>query len=197
MVMRRRGAETGSGFQEMINRTNEAYERLGRACITRKSIPGKYLVRHGEVRRGISLSDGAAVDYRTDRGPARLAVGSLARLGTAKGSATHAERYQFVPESKAEPDYGGVLAPAGRAIFYDAKTTRREVLDFDNLHPHQIEFLERAVRCGAVAGFLVEFSLHQAVYFLPIQVLLRWRAESKRKRLPSRRHRESGAALRS
>jgi penicillin-binding protein-related factor A (putative recombinase) len=177
----------------MINRTNEAYERLGRACITRKSIPGKYLVRRGEVRRGLSLPDGAATDFRADRGPARLAVGSLSRSarsatshGSGDGSGTHAERYQFVPESKAEPDYGGVLAPAGRAIFYDAKTTRRGVLDFDNLHPHQIEFLERAVRCGAVAGFLVEFSLHQAVFFLPIQVLLRWRAESSRKSLPYR-----------
>jgi hypothetical protein len=27
-----------------------------------------------------------------------------------------------VPESKAEPDYGGTVGLSGRAIFYDAKT---------------------------------------------------------------------------
>ena len=169
----RRGAETGSGFQEMINRTNEAYERAGRACITRKSIPGKYLVRRGQSGRGLSLPDVGGLSS----GQERLAAGSLANLS---GQAARL----FVPESRAEPDYGGVLAPNGRGIFYDAKTTRRMALDFDNLHAHQIEFLERAARCGAVAGFLVEFSRHRDIYFLPIQVLNRWRVESSRKSLP-------------
>lgn len=172
---RRRGAETGSGFQEMINRTNEAYERAGRACITRKSIPGKYLVRRGGLGQGLALPEGGGFAS----GQERLAAGSLAISALANTAAR-----RFVPESRAEPDYGGVLAPQGRGIFYDAKTTRRMALDFDNLHAHQIEFLERAARCGAVAGFLVEFSRYHAVYFLPIQVLNRWRAESSRKSLP-------------
>ena len=176
MVIKRRGAETGSGFQEMINRTNEAYERQGRACITRKAIPGKYIFDKGERSQRVQIpASGAPLS------PERLPVGSLARV---VGQARSADWRRFVPESKAEPDYGGVLAPDGRGIFYDAKTTRREALDFDNLHPHQVEFLERTAGCGAVAGFLVEFSLHRAVYFLPIQVLLRWRTESRRKSLP-------------
>jgi recombination protein U len=91
---------------------------------------------------------------------------------------------RFIPESKAEPDYGGALAPGGRAIFYDAKTTKRDVLDFDNLHAHQVHFLERMARLGAVAGFLVEFSAHDQVYFLPALVLARWRDEAERKSLP-------------
>lgn len=172
----RRGADTGGGFQEMINRTNEAYERVGRACITRKSIPGKYLVARGEARRGLALPSSGS-----DLGGDRLPAGAITRLVREQKLK---DWRRFVPESKGEPDYGGVLAPDGRAIFYDAKSTRREALDFDNLHPHQIAFLERTAGCGAVAGFLVEFSLHQAVYFLPIQVLLRWRVESKRKSLP-------------
>jgi len=175
MVIKRRGAETGSGFQEMINRTNDAYERLGRACITRKAIPGKYLVRRPDARQPLPSA--------TDAGGVRLPAGSLSRITRDR---TAVDWRQFVPEAKAEPDYGGVLAPDGRAIFYDAKTTRREALDFDNLHAHQIEFLERSSRCGAVAGFLVEFSAHHAVYFLPIQVLIRWRNESRRKSLPYR-----------
>ena len=176
MVIKRRGADTGSGFQEMINRTNEAYERLGRACITRKAIPGKYIVDKSEKQRGLRLP--ASSSSTT---PERLPVGSMARGHTPSNPV---DWRRFVPESKGEPDYGGVLAPDGRGIFYDAKTTRREVLDFDNLHQHQIEFLERTAGCGAIAGFLVEFSLHRSVYFLPIQVLLRWRVESRRKSLP-------------
>src|SRR5262249_1456806 len=47
-----------------------------------------------------------------------------------------------------------------------------------------ITFLERAARFGAVAGFLVEFSGYGEVYFLPIQIVVRWRKEATRKSLP-------------
>lgn len=178
MKLKRRGAETGSGFQEAINRVNDAYERLGRACITRKAIPGKYLIERGEARRGLSLP---SLDFKVSTGQPRLAASELQQLV----KANKAEDWRrFVPESKAEPDYGGVIAPAGRAIFYDAKTTKREVLDFDNLHAHQVYFLERMARLGAVAGFLVEFSSHHEIYFLPVQILTRWRDEAARKSLP-------------
>ncbi len=180
MNFKRRGAETGSGFQEAINRANEAYERQGRACITRKAIPGKYLIERGESRRGLSLP---TIDLSSAKSKTRIASGSLARL-VKEHQATDWRR--FVPESKAEPDYGGVLAPDGRAIYYDAKTTRRDALDFDNLHAHQITFLERSARFGAVAGFLVEFSKYHEVYFLPIQVTARWRDERARKSIPRR-----------
>jgi penicillin-binding protein-related factor A (putative recombinase) len=182
MNLKRRGAETGSGFQDAINRTNEAYERAGRACITRKAIPGKYLIERGEARRGLSLP---ALNL-TSGGPsngAQLRLTSSDLKAAVKDHRSHDWR-RFIPESKAEPDYGGAIAPGGRAIFYDAKTTRREVLDFDNLHAHQIEFLERVSRVGAVAGFLVEFSKYREVYFLPVQLIVRWREATPRKSVP-------------
>lgn len=178
MNFKRRGAETGSGFQDTINRTNEAYEKLGRACITRKAIPGKYLIERGETRRGLALP---AMTLSAPGTQARLSSASL--KGIVKENKAQDWR-KFIPESKAEPDYGGVLAPTGRAIFYDAKTTRRALLDFDNLHAHQIEFLERTARFGAVAGFLVEFSAHREVYFLPIQMVAQWRDQAARKSIP-------------
>jgi recombination protein U len=178
MDFKRRGAETGTAFQEALNRTNEAYERLGRACITRKAIPGKYLIERGEKRRGLSLP---SIQLAPIKGQARLASAKLSQH--LKDNSDHDGR-RFIPESKAEPDYGGVLAPGGRGIYFDAKTTRREVLDFDNLHAHQITYLERTAACGAVAGFLVEFSRRGEVYFLPIQILICWRDQSERKSLP-------------
>jgi penicillin-binding protein-related factor A (putative recombinase) len=177
MKIKRRGAETGSGFQEAINRVNEAYERLGRACITRKAIPGKYLIEQGETRRGLALP---SLELNASGAQPRLSSTELKRLAKEKKT----DWRRFVPESKAEPDYGGVIAPSGRAIFYDAKTTKRDVLDFDNLHAHQVYFLERMARLGALAGFLVEFSSYNEIYFLPIQVLVRWREEAERKSLP-------------
>jgi recombination protein U len=180
MNFKRRGAETGSGFQQAINRTNEAYERVGRACITRKAIPGKYLIQREGSRRGLSLPP---VDLDSNSAQERIASAELARL--VKEHKVSDWR-RFVPESKAEPDYGGLLAPHGRSIFYDAKTTRRVVLDFDNLHTHQINFLERTARFGAVAGFLVEFSKYGQVFFLPIQILTRWRDEKERRSIPYR-----------
>jgi len=180
MNFKRRGSETGSGFQEAINRTNEAYERQGRACITRKAIPGKYLIERGESRRGLSLP---SLDLGAVDGQEHVASSELNRL-VKEHKVTDWRR--FVPESKAEPDYGGLIAPDGRAIFYDAKTTRRNALDFDNLHAHQVTFLERAARFGAIAGFLVEFSKCSEIYFLPIQMLDQWRHESSRKSIPRR-----------
>jgi penicillin-binding protein-related factor A (putative recombinase) len=178
MNLKRRGAETGGGFQETVNRINEGYERAGRACITRKAIPGKYLIDRGESRRGLSLP---AIDFSS--GVDRLTYADLSRLREEQKAR---DWRRFVPESKAEPDYGGVIAPEGRAIFYDAKSTKRNLLDFDNLHAHQITFLERVARFGAMAGFLVEFSNESEVYFLPIQIVIRWREEIARKSLPYR-----------
>ena len=178
MTFKRRGAETGSGFQDTVNRTNEAYEKLGRACITRKAIPGKFLVDRGETRRGLSFP---SINLSAPGTQARLSSANL--KGIVKDSKATNWR-KFIPESKAEPDYGGALAPDGRAIFYDAKTTRRELLDFDNLHAHQIEFLERAAKVGAVAGFLVEFNAHKEIYFLPIQIVAMWRDQATRKSIP-------------
>ena len=178
MTFKRRGAETGTGFQDAINRTNEAYEKLGRACITRKAIPGKYLIDRGEARRGLSLP---AINLAGGNTQARLTASSLKSI--VKENKAKDWR-KFIPESKAEPDYGGVLAPDGRAIYYDAKTTQRAVLDFDNLHAHQIEFLERTAAVGAVAGFLVEFSTFREVYFLPIQLVVTWRETANRRSIP-------------
>src|SRR5262249_43475845 len=117
MNLKRRGAETGSGFQESLNRTNEGYERAGRACVTRKAIPGKYLIERGESRRGLSLP---AIDFASTAGRQRLSYAELCRL---REEYMAKDWRRFVPESKAEPDYGGGVAPGGRAhLFYPQRT---------------------------------------------------------------------------
>lgn len=167
-TIKRRGADVGSSFQEAINNTNAAYAQADRAYITRKAIPGKYLTKRNEQRRGLTmpLMGGAIPETGGHISGAQLVA--MAR------EAGNAHLRDFIPESKAEPDYGGAIPPLGRAIFYDAKSTQRDRLDLDNLHPHQIYFLERMAKTGAIAGFLVEFSKYRQVYFLPIQVMRRY-----------------------
>src|SRR5262245_44326435 len=127
MTFKRRGAETGSSYQEAVNRVNEGSRRAGRACITRKAIPGKYLIDRGESRRALSLP---AIDFASTTKQPRMSYAELSRLREEyKGG----DWRRFVPESKAEPDYGGALAPDGRAIFYDANATRRSPPAFVNL----------------------------------------------------------------
>jgi penicillin-binding protein-related factor A (putative recombinase) len=177
--IKRRGAELGSSFQELVNRTNLAYAQLGRAYITRKSIPGKYIAMTRTTRRGLQINSSDLSAPLTAH--SRLTTAQLLSL-----VASPSDTRRFIPESKAEPDYGGALAPNGRAIFYDAKTTVRERLDFDNLHPHQIFFLENIATTGAIAGFLVEFSHYHQVFFLPIQLVQRYRQQTGYKSIPWR-----------
>ncbi|MBS1807607.1 MAG: Holliday junction resolvase RecU [Acidobacteria bacterium] len=157
-----KGATAGAAFQSLINHVNASYERMGRAYITRKAVPGKYIA--GKASNTGEQGHITLAEYRITKQPI------LQR--------------QFVPESKAEPDYGGIIHPYGQAIFFDAKTTKRNVLDFDNLHAHQIDFLIRAARMGAMAGFLVEFSSYDEIYFLPITIVESWREKQNRKSIP-------------
>lgn len=175
MSSQRRGADVGSGFQIAINSTNTAYAQAGRAYITRKSIPGKYLMRRDRSRKGLAIPNLEGIDS------ASLSSETLRQLTSQHSRVLDRE---FVPESKAEPDYGGAIAPEGRAIVYDAKTTQRDRLDVDNLHPHQIHFLEQMAFTGAISGFLVEFSKYRKVFFLPIQLTLRFTQTTGYKSVP-------------
>ena len=115
----KRGHQTGARFQEIINFVNEQYERAGVACITRKAVPGKYVRGKQNPNTSLSVSTRiSATDFR-------------------KLSQHHFSQ-KFIPESKAEPDYGGVIAPHGQGIFYDAKSTTRQSLDFDNFRGEDV-----------------------------------------------------------
>ncbi|MBK7997001.1 MAG: Holliday junction resolvase RecU [Blastocatellia bacterium] len=179
-TLKRRGADVGSSFQAAINSTNNAYAQAERAYITRKAIPGKYLMKRGEQRRGLNIPNVADLPINQKN----ISGAQLIALTKEQGNPLLLR--EFVPESKAEPDYGGAVAPSGRAIFYDAKTTQRDRLDLDNLHPHQIYFLECMATTGAISGFLVEFSTHRKVYFLPIQLVRRYCNTTGYKSVPFR-----------
>src|SRR6476661_5084952 len=96
-TIKRRGADVGSGFQAAINSSNGAYAQGERAYITRKSIPGKFLLRRGEARRGLSVPLAEAIAPERKR----LTGAELAAIAREAGAVNDRD---FVPESKAEPD---------------------------------------------------------------------------------------------
>ncbi|GHU60846.1 hypothetical protein AGMMS49975_29950 [Clostridia bacterium] len=72
-------------------------------------------------------------------------------------------------EKKSTLDYIGVAQ--GVPICFDAKETSRKSLPLQNIHEHQIAFMEDFVRQDGAAFFLVNFKSLGECYFLPFEVL--------------------------
>ena len=88
-------------------------------------------------------------------------------------------------EKKSTVDYMGVVQ--GVPICFDAKETHRKNLPLQNIHAHQMEFMEKFERQQGVAFFLVDFTDFGNIYFLPFSQLNKyWLAASNggRKSIP-------------
>ena len=74
-------------------------------------------------------------------------------------------------EQKSTVDYIGVMQ--GIPLCFDAKETARKSLPFDNIHPHQVEFMKKFHEQGGIAFLLVHFTKDDSYYLLPVEVLVR------------------------
>jgi len=72
-------------------------------------------------------------------------------------------------DKKSTVDYMGVVQ--GVPVAFDAKETNRKNLPLQNIHAHQIEFMEKFEAQRGIAFFLVSFTLYDEIYFLPFTVL--------------------------
>ena len=72
-------------------------------------------------------------------------------------------------DKKSTVDYMGAVQ--GIPIAFDAKETNRKNLPLQNIHKHQMEFMEKFEAQKGVAFFLVSFTLYDMVYFLPFNSL--------------------------
>ncbi|BAU28206.1 recombination protein U [Aneurinibacillus soli] len=81
-------------------------------------------------------------------------------------------------EKPSTVDYDGVCK--GRAIVFEAKSTK-ELTRFPlgNIHEHQVEYMRKCHKCGAIAFLLVEFAAHQTVYLLPYTLLAQYWEKAK------------------
>ncbi|PFH75058.1 Holliday junction resolvase RecU [Bacillus nitratireducens] len=73
-------------------------------------------------------------------------------------------------EAKSTVDYDGVYK--GRAIAFEAKSTENPTrFDLKNIAQHQLDYLEKAERMGAICFFLIEFSKDKSVFLVPLSVI--------------------------
>jgi recombination protein U len=82
-------------------------------------------------------------------------------------------------------DYIGVAQ--GIAICFDAKETSQKSLPIQNIHAHQIAFMQDFQRQNGIAFLLVHFVEYDEYYYLPFDVLKRYWDDSQmagRKSIP-------------
>lgn len=86
-------------------------------------------------------------------------------------------------EKQSTTDYNGVYK--GHYLDFEAKSTRNKTaFPLSNITPHQIKHLERVIRHGGVAFFLIEFVLLREVYYLDAQYVINYYRHGKRKSIP-------------
>ncbi|MBR1735538.1 MAG: Holliday junction resolvase RecU [Firmicutes bacterium] len=88
-------------------------------------------------------------------------------------------------DKKSTVDYIGAVQ--GIPICFDAKETANKSLPLQNIHPHQIEFMEKFMQQEGVSFLLVHFLEFDEYYFLPFEVLKKYvdaAAEGGRKSIP-------------
>ena len=141
----------GSTFEEVINLTNETYERQGLAVMQKIPTPI------------------TPVNYDQDKNAITLAY--------------------F--EKKSTVDYVGAVQ--GIPVCFDAKETGLKSLPLQNVHEHQMEFMDSFEKQKGISFFLVSFTAFDEIYYLPFRDLKKYWDNSKtggRKSVPYKAFKE-------
>lgn len=79
---------------------------------------------------------------------------------------------------KSTVDYMGVVQ--GIPVCFDAKETSKGFLPLQNIHQHQVDFMQDFEKQEGIAFMLVYFKMYDEYYYLPFKKILRFWEESKR-----------------
>ncbi len=74
-------------------------------------------------------------------------------------------------EKKSTVDFDGVLS-SGRFIAFDSKETRLKSLPLENIHQHQLDYMEKVSGMNGIAFLIVYFHHIDTYYRLDIKTLL-------------------------
>lgn len=81
-------------------------------------------------------------------------------------------------EQQSTVDYIGVVQ--GIPVCFDAKETTQKRLPLQNIHSHQIEFMEHWQEQKGIAFLLVYFRDNDEYYYLPFDVMKRYWSEAQK-----------------
>lgn len=97
-------------------------------------------------------------------------------------------------ETQSTTDYNGVYK--GHYIDFEAKSTRsKTALPLGNIAAQQVEHLERVLRHGGIAFFLIELARFSEFYLLPAEFVCHFYREKPRKSIPFSDIRTYGYAI--
>lgn len=119
----------GSGFEELINMTNDVYVEKGLALVQKIPTPITPIEFDKESR--------------------------------------HITLAYFEKDSTV--DYIGAVQ--GIPICFDAKECHTDTFPMQNIHEHQVKFMERFEKQGGVSFLLIQFTNRNEFYYLPFRVL--------------------------
>lgn len=77
-------------------------------------------------------------------------------------------------DQKSTVDYIGAVQ--GIPVCFDAKECAADTFPLQNIHPHQIAFMEAFEEQGGIAFIILSYTLKDEIYYLPLEHVLRfWR----------------------
>lgn len=94
-------------------------------------------------------------------------------------------------EHQSTTDYNGVFK--GKYLDFEAKSTNNKTsFPLNNITPHQIVHLERVIRHGGIAFFIIEFNHLNEYYLLDASYVIDFIKNQKRKSIPIEDIRKNG-----
>lgn len=72
-------------------------------------------------------------------------------------------------EQKSTVDYIGVVQ--GIPVCFDAKECAVDTFSLQNIHEHQVKFMEQFEKQGGIAFFLIYYTSRELFYYLPYEML--------------------------
>ena len=73
-------------------------------------------------------------------------------------------------EQKSTVDYIGAVQ--GIPVCFDAKECASDTFSLQNIHEHQVKFMENFEKQGGIAFFLIYYTHKDVLYYLPLEMLM-------------------------
>ena len=73
-------------------------------------------------------------------------------------------------EQKSTVDYIGAVQ--GLPVCFDAKECATDTFALQNIHEHQVDFMQKFEKQGGIAFFLIYYTHKDVLYYLPLEMLL-------------------------
>lgn len=80
-------------------------------------------------------------------------------------------------EKDSTVDYIGVVQ--GIALCFDAKECRTDTFSLQNIHEHQINFMEEFEKQGGIAFLIINFTMRNDFYYMPFRELKKYLDRTK------------------